>query len=138
MRKIALLSCVKTKCPHRAKAKDLYSSTLFRLSFEYALSLAPDEIFILSAQYHLVHCEYELEPYELTLNTMKSRQVREWADVVLSQLNNVSDLENDKFIFLASETYRKYLLPGIKNYEIPLKGLTIGRQLAWLKKKLMR
>jgi len=66
---------------------------------------------------------------------MGSKEVKEWADKVLHQLGKVADLKNDEFIFLAGERYRKYLLPHIRNYKVPLQGLSIGRQLQYLKKR---
>lgn len=133
MKKIVLISCVKRKRDHRAKAKDLYTSTLFKLCYKYAQLLNPDAIYILSAKYHLLECAQEIEPYELTLNTMKKAQVQAWAEKVTGQLHKVADLQNDKFIFLAGEKYRKYLIPAMNNYEIPMQGLGLGKQLAWLK-----
>lgn len=43
------------------------------------------------------------------------------------------NFENDEVIFLAGEKYRKYLINQICNYKIPMKGLTIGKQLQFLK-----
>ena len=86
MATIVLQSCVKTKLTHRAKAADLYISSLFTLSRQYALSLNPDRIFILSAKYGLVDLKQEIDPYDLTLNTMGVAERREWSRRVLSEL----------------------------------------------------
>ena len=131
--KVVLLSCVSKKLPHKAKARDLYVSPLFRLGLKYAESLHPDRIFILSAEYGLIDLEKEIEPYNRTLNRMSSTDVLAWAGRVLLQLKSSADLKNDEFIFLAGERYRKNLIPHITNYSIPLKGLGIGRQLKYLK-----
>lgn len=37
---------------------------------------------------------------------------------------------------LAGARYRKYLIPNIRSYSIPLEGLTIGRQLKYLKERI--
>ena len=132
-KKIVLISCVSQKLPHRAKARDLYVSTLFRLNLKYANSLCPDEIYILSAKHGLLELEREIQPYEQTLNNMRSAEIKEWANNVLQQLRSVTSLEEPEFIFLAGNKYRKYLLPHIKNAEIPLKGMRIGEQLQRLK-----
>jgi len=42
MKKIVLISCVKTKLDRKAKAKDLYSSDLFKKNLEYAKLINPD------------------------------------------------------------------------------------------------
>lgn len=131
--KIVLISCASKKLPERAKAKDLYVSQLFKLNLRYACSLNPDRIFILSAKYGLLNPDEEISPYNETLNTKSKQEIKLWADEVLKKLKNVGDLERDEFIFLAGERYRKYLVPNIKNYKIPLKGMGIGKQLKFLK-----
>jgi hypothetical protein len=132
-KRIVLISCVSQKVSHRAKVKDLYVSTLFRLNLKYAERLKPDAIYILSAKHGLLSLEQEIEPYEQTLNNMRTAEIKEWAGKVLSQLNAVAILDEAEFIFLAGDKYRKYLLPHIKNAEVPLKGLRIGEQLQRLK-----
>ena len=129
MKKIVLISCVSQKRTYRSKAKDLYISTLFKKNLAYARRLNPDAIYILSAKYGLLDLETEIDPYNLTLNTMSASEIRSWADKVLQQLSQVANLNDDHFIFLAGMKYRKYLLPHLRSYEIPLEGLTIGRQL---------
>jgi hypothetical protein len=136
MAKIVLISCAKKKLFQRSKAKDLYVSTLFKYNLQYAKSLKPDKIFILSAKYGLLDLEQEIEPYDKTLNKMTSREVEEWSNGVISQLNNKVDLKKDEFIFLAGNNYRKYLVPQIPNNKIPLKGLSYGRQLKYLKENV--
>ena len=136
MAKIILISCVSSKVAHRAKAKDLYVSPLFKYNLRYAHALNPDKIFILSAKYGLVNLEKEIDPYNLTLNKMKAIQVKAWAEQVVSDLRKEVNLDNDEIIFLAGSRYRKYLIPHIKNYKIPLKGFGIGKQLQFLKDKM--
>mgnify|MGYP001611839747 CR=1 FL=1 len=136
MNKIVLISCVNKKLSHRAKAEKLYISPLFRFNIEYAKSLNPDKIFILSAKYGLLNLDREIEPYNKTLNNMGSNEVKKWAENVVQELMKNSDLKNDEFVFLAGEKYRKFLMPYIKNYKIPLKGLSIGKQFQFLKEKL--
>jgi cytoplasmic iron level regulating protein YaaA (DUF328/UPF0246 family) len=136
MKKIILISCVSKKLDRTAQAKDLYISPLFKKNLQYATSLNPDSIFILSAKYGLVHIHEEIEPYNVTLNNMPCRNIKEWADRVLNQLKTKSDIENDHFTLLAGNNYRKYLLPHLKHYNIPMEGLSIGRQLQWLTNKL--
>lgn len=84
MRKqIILISCASKKLPYRAKVKDLYISPLFKLNLKYAKKLAPDDIFVLSAKHGLVFLELEVEPYDLTLNDMRSNDIQEWAKQVI-------------------------------------------------------
>jgi len=136
MMKIVLIACVKMKLSYRAKAQDLYISTFFRYNLEYARSLKPDAIYILSAKYELLGLDQEIDPYELTLNTMRVSQKKAWAQRVLIDLRVKADLENDRFIFLAGMNYRKYLIPSIHAYEVPLEGYSFGKQLRELKRRI--
>lgn len=129
MKKIVLISCVSQKRTYRSKAKDLYTSTLFKKNLAYAYKLKPDAIYILSAKYGLLDLDKEIEPYNLTLNTMSAAEIRTWAGKVIHQLHQVVNLNNDHFIILAGLKYRKYLLQDMKSFEIPLEGFTIGKQL---------
>jgi len=133
MVRIVLISCVSKKLSYESKAKDLYISPFFKYSLKYAKSLKPNKIFILSAKHGLLDLRQKVRPYEKTLNNIPQKEIKIWANKVISKLKNVSNLERDKFIFLAGENYRKYLIPYIKKYEVPLKGLTIGKQLKYLK-----
>ena len=134
MSRIILISCVSKKVNYPAPAKDLYKSTLFKFCYSYAKYLRPDKIFILSEKYGLVPADKIIEPYDLTLNNMKTKEIKEWSEDVLCDLRDNTDIKNDIFIFLAGEKYRRYLLTNIKHYEIPMQGLKIGEQLSWLKK----
>ena len=136
MAKIVLISCVSKKLNHKSKAQDLYVSSLFQKNLRYAKLLNPDKIFILSAEYGLLSLNEEVEPYDKTLNKMSSNEIKEWANSVIIQLQKVSDLDNDEFLFLAGDNYRKFLLPHIKDYKIPMLGLGIGKQLKWLTEKI--
>jgi len=134
--KIVLISCTSKKLCQKSKAQDLYVSPLFQKSLQYAKSLNPDKIFILSAKYGLLRLDEEIEPYDKTLNKMVLNEIKEWANSVINQLQIISDLNNDEFVFLAGNNYRKFLLPHIKNYKIPMHGLGIGKQLKWLTEKI--
>jgi hypothetical protein len=136
MKRMVLISCVSKKLPHAALARDLYVSSLFQFCLRYAKTLKPDAIFILSAKYGLVALDQQLEPYNDTLNTKRDADIRQWAQGVLQQLRTKIDLERDTVIFLAGEKYRRHLIGQIRHTEIPLSGLTIGRQLQFLKQAL--
>lgn len=136
MTKNILISCVKSKLLSRAKAQDLYISTLFRLNLEYARCLEPDAIYILSAKHGLVSLDEEINPYEMTLNTMGVSQKKAWAQKVLENLRQKTDLVHDHFVFLAGMNYRKYLIPSMHSYEVPLEGYSFGEQLRELKRRI--
>ena len=135
-KKIILISCASKKLAFKSKAKDLYISPLFRLSLAYAKKLKPDKIFILSAKYGLLNLNDEIATYNETLNNKPVSDIKKWADKVVTELGKTVSLKSDMFIFFAGKKYRKYILPHIKYYKIPLKGLRIGEQLKFLKNKL--
>lgn len=136
MKKIVLISCVKSKLKYPAKAKDIYTSTLFQSNLQYAYQLKPDAIYILSAKYGLLELDQIITPYELTLNTMTEAEKKGWSRRVLDVLQKKADLKSDLFVILAGMNYRKYLLPELTHYEIPLEGLSFGRQLQELKRRI--
>jgi len=133
---VLLISCVSQKLDEKSKAKDLYISTLFKKNMAYALTLHPDKIYILSAKYGLLGLDDRIEPYNITLTTMKVAKKKAWAEKVLTQLKNSEAIEDTKFIFLAGSNYRKYLVLHLPHTEVPMEGLPIGKQLQFLTEKL--
>jgi hypothetical protein len=107
------------------------------MSLKYAEILNHDDIFILSAKHGLLELERIITPYNQTLNKMDQTSLRRWAERVLRALKERGyDLNGDRFTFLAGTNYRKYLIPHIENYEIPMEGLRIGSQLKFLKERI--
>jgi hypothetical protein len=113
----------------------LYSFPLLKLGSAY-LDAHTDDWYVLSAKYGLVHKDKRIAPYELTLNSMRTADVRVWAERVWSHLSPVLG-DFDKVIFVAGERYRRFLLPRIEEFgiicEVPLERMGIGEQLSWLK-----
>ena len=136
MKKIVLISCVSKKRAVKSRAAELYTSTLFKLNLQYAKKLKPDAIFILSAKHGLLALDDEIAPYDVTLNNMRVDERKAWANKIIEQLRLHADLQHDRFIVLAGERYRQYLLHHLLSYEIPLKKLLIGKQLQYLKKQV--
>lgn len=135
-KKVVLISCVKSKLNVPAKARDLYISDLFRSALQYAYYLKAEKIFVLSAKYGLLELDQVIAPYEMTLKNMGEPQKRAWAAGVINSLRQKTDLNKDLFIILAGENYRKYLIPAMKNYQVPLEGLAFGQQLQELKTRV--
>jgi len=134
-KRVALVACGKRKLGHQAKAKDLYTGTLFKLSIAYAAKLEVDRLYILSAKHGLLDPEQVIEPYDKSLKGMPAHDVRLWAAEVVAGLGRVANLQSDHFIFLASIDYRKYLIPYLQSYEAPLEGMRQGEQLSFLKRQ---
>ena len=133
---VALISCVSKKTLHSAMAKDLYISPLFRGAYKYAKKQCADKIFILSAKYGLVSENKIIDSYDETLNTKSKIEIIKWAENVLLDLSKEADLKKDRFLILAGEKYRKFIIGELENYTIPLKGLSIGKQLSYYKGEL--
>jgi len=136
MKKVTLISCVSKKLDFKAKAQDLYQSPLFQKSLAYAKQINSDEIYILSAKYGLIKLNDIIEPYDKTLNKMSVSEKKKWSNEVFTKLQKYEIINNTNFIFLAGENYRKYLIEKLPNYEVPMKGLKIGKQLQFLTEKL--
>ena len=136
MNHVVLIACVSKKLSVISKAADLYISPLFRLNMKYAKKLNPDAIYILSAKHGLLNTNDEIPPYNETLNNMGVKERKLWANRVIKQLKENTDLQSDRFTLLAGNRYREYLLPHLTSYEVPLEGLTIGRQLQYLNNEL--
>lgn len=139
LKSLGLISCTKSKQDYPCKASEMYSaSDLFRKAYSYATKNY-DFVAILSAKYGLLFPDNEIEPYDLTLNDMNSRQIREWADKVFRQMRRRLRLEDfDKVFFHAGKKYREHLIPKLENVgihcEIPLEHLRIGKQKSWYRK----
>jgi len=144
---IVLIPCVKEKLNKKAKARDLYIAPLFTYCLEYARKLNPDKIYILSALHKLLDLEKEIKPYDVTLTylspakrkrnpgtkVLTKTEIKKWGEEVVNQLSQVTDLNKDKFIILAGESYIKPIKPFLKKIETPLKGMTLSQRIKYLR-----
>lgn len=131
MATIALVSCVKTKLPHAARAEELYASALFRALRAYA-GTHSDRWYILSAEHGVLSPEKVVDPYEKTLLHMRSEERRRWATAVANQLELLLP-PRCRIVFLAGQRYREHLEPMLRlsghQVEVPFQGLRMGEQL---------
>lgn len=138
MATIALVSCVSSKLDRVAAARDLYVSPLFIKARAYAEQVA-DRWYVLSAEHHLLAPDQEVGPYEKTLNKMPKLEREQWTRTVFSQITSVTE-PSDTIVFLAGLRYREGLVPLLSDrgnpIEVPMQGLSIGRQLQWLTRRL--
>lgn len=137
--KIALVSCTKLKQEYSCEAKDMYlPSQLFRKARNYIEQNNYDIWFILSAKHGLLKPTDIIEPYNITLNTMKKNEIVEWSYRVYDQLCKFELYQVD---FYAGEKYRKYLISLLEEKDIicniPMKRMGIGQQMQWLKERLL-
>jgi len=138
MSTVVLVSCSAGKESKPMPAEKLYNSDLFKKQLEYAKKLAnSNNIYIISAKYHLVPLNKTIAPYNLTLKEMPANEREKWSEIVKKQLEQKGyNLQKDKFVFLAGNAYRQYLEPHMKNVEVPFEGLRIGQQKKALLQKL--
>jgi len=134
---VFLVSCVSVKRSVPSLARDLYISPWFVKARRY-VEATHSSWYILSAEYGLLHPDLVVAPYERTLNNMPVADRRAWARRVLDAL--VPELSGvDRLVLLAGERYREFLLPVLRRscptVEVPMAGLTIGRQLQWLSER---
>lgn len=134
-RPVTLVSCVKGKHGQPLPARDLYASDWFRKARAYAEQRG-GRWYILSAEYGLVDPQDVIRPYERTLYGMDAGERTAWAARVGGQLRAVLQ-PGDRVEILAGERYREHLLPVLRaaghDVTVPMEGLEIGQQLAWLK-----
>jgi hypothetical protein len=109
----------------------MYSqSTLFKKAIEYVKNQKYDDWMVLSAKHGLLHMNEVIEPYDETLNNMKVKERRNWAEGVVQSLEKLSLAEVH---FYAGQKYREFLIPLLMERKIvcrvPLEGLGIGMQL---------
>lgn len=137
MRKIALVACAKRKLSKPAPARDLYASSLFKKSREWAERNC-DEWYILSAKYGLVPPYKRLVRYEKTLNAMSSQKKKAWAQDVFRQMKKAGVVRPGvQFVWLAGQNYKKNLGLLLSSFpqRDPMKGLRMGERLRWLSKR---
>lgn len=134
-RRIVLVACASSKRPEEARAEDLYTSALFAKSKEWAKRHG-DAWLILSALHGVVRPEQVLQPYEQSLAGTSAPERRMWALWVHESLLLEHVQAGDTVVFLAGQLYRQgveeALVAADVHVEVPMRGLTIGRQLAWL------
>ena len=141
MKTLGLVSCTKRKQEYPCKASEMYQpSDLFKKAYAYCKKTY-DQVAILSTKYGLLHPDDEIDPYDLTLNTMKTQKILEWSNNVFNQMQERFDLNEIETVFFhAGIKYRKHLIPKLETLgievKIPLAKLGIGKQLGWYKKKL--
>lgn len=138
LRTVYLISCVSKKRATPAQVRDLYISDWFLKARDYVESTRCPW-FILSAEHGLVAPNQILAPYERTLNAMRKPERQAWTMRVKAQMEN-SLAAADHIVVLAGVRYREFLMDDLrqraKTVEVPMEGLSIGRQLHYLTKAL--
>lgn len=134
MSTIGFVSCSKTKSSLRLPAAALYTSALFRKSLLAALDRS-EKVFILSAKHGVLGCSEVIEPYDLTLKTMKKDERKAWSQHTGAQLDSVLRPRDTALLFCGEE-YATPLLSDFDRLEVsvmtPLGTLSLGSRLSLL------
>jgi len=134
-KRLFLVSCVSKKKTERTCASDLYMKSAWFVKVRRLVEATGAPWFILSAEHGLLSPDAEIDPYNRTLNDMSPKERRAWADRVKG-LMDIKLPEADEVVVLAGQKYRENLMPYLRqryaSVRVPMKGLTIGRQLKWL------
>lgn len=134
METIGLVACGAAKQTRQAPAELIYTSDLFQKSRQY-ITENTDRWFILSSKHGLLLPQTVIDPYEVTLKGMPEAKHNAWANYVLKSIL-ANTRPGDRLIFLAGRDYRDRLIPELQKQgyqiEVPMKGLRIGSQMAWL------
>lgn len=146
MNTIYLISCSKLKKNIPCSAEEMYEpSSLFKASLNYALKHVNnknEQIYILSAKYHILSLSEVICPYDITLNKMSKIDREKWAQSVYCKMIKKFDMKNTHFIFLAGQNYIKPLIPylGSNQYSnpVPEECRSIGKRIKWLKESNLR
>lgn len=150
--RVVIIACGKSKLPHAAPARDLYTGSLFRAAREHAEATG-SAWFIASAKHGLIPPHAVIEPYDQRLGKgaaarfVRDTSIDAWRDRVAKQLaaelKELGDLDGVSFEILAGADYvapireaiSRALSGGSTAVEVrdPLKGKQVGERLAWLK-----
>jgi hypothetical protein len=120
-----LVSCGSLKLTHAAPARDIYCSTRFKLT---SAIVEHEPWAILSAKHGLLWPDTVIEPYDESLVDMTERERHAWAQSLLAQIPAA-----DRYVIWAGRLYADPLAT-VLNADLPMHGLSMGRQLAYLKK----
>ena len=133
---IVLISCCAKKLDFANYAEVLYDSDGFKARLAYARLLNPDGIYVISALHHVIPLTEFIEPYNVCLKDFSAVEKREWARLCWSQLDDISDRQNDNYIILAGKDYYEELIKGLVHYEIPTQHLSQFKQTPWIKNQI--
>jgi hypothetical protein len=134
---VGLVSCTKSKRSELASPRDLYEpSALFRKARAYCEAIH-DEWHVLSAKHGLLVPDGPpIEPYDETLTNAPIERRREWAQRVVTEMDENGLLNPaDTIVIHAGKAYYGELLPLLGEHnvtvELPLEGLRYGERLQW-------
>jgi hypothetical protein len=136
-----LVGCGRTKLARPASARELYTSTLFRLTLRYVERWA-DEVRIVSAFHHVVRPDARIIPYDRRIADLGGKTERHaWGDRCVTMLaRELSTPGPWECVLFMGEEYAAPLRGHLRargfTYREPLAGLGVGARMAWLRHSL--
>ena len=126
-----LVGCGRTKSSQPGPANTIYTSSLFRKSYDYSQKNY-DVTYILSAKHGLMESDKVIEPYDLTPAAFLKKDATRWGAYVAQQIRE--KVGNEAYLyFLAGEYYYNPILPFLRNpYQILMKHLRTNQRQRWL------
>jgi hypothetical protein len=129
-----LISCSKSKLATKARARELYTGSLFQKAVAWA-ERRQKPWFIVSALHGLVTPDHELQPYDFTLKQLRPREREAWGQRAISDLDKYAS-SGSHAILIMPELYRRHIQTALLQrgitYENPVEGMKIGQQMSWL------
>ncbi|TCP26649.1 hypothetical protein EV207_11982 [Scopulibacillus darangshiensis] len=137
--KIGLLATSRRKGDEEAPVVEFYKSPLFIKALQYAHKNY-DRFYFYNAKDGLLLPDQMMAPYDVSIQTFSISQKRHWGKKVIESFSTY-EIVKDKIIYLhGGRVYRQFLEPELSKhgfyYEVPLKGLGIGKQLKWYENEL--
>lgn len=135
--RVALIACSKQKQKGIHKARDIYTSPLFRYALRYANRF--DRVYILSALYVFVHPNTRIDSsqsHDFSLRNMSIEERRGWSRALALRIRRHAP-KGARLYWLCGEQYSEFSKRLLSEYVhvAPLAGLKIGQQLQWYKKR---
>lgn len=138
--KVAVINCGSDKVHKKCKAKDLYTGSLF-LASRFFCESNYDQYCILSAKYHVLLPDDDVDYYDLYLGSLSKEEKAEWDKITAQQLMDRFP-KGTEFDFYTSKMYIDGVLPVLdKNgisYTTNLNDLGLGYKIQWFQKHTKR
>ena len=133
---IVFVGCGAAKRKRACKAEDMYTGSYFKQCITYAKTLTKDNnIYILSAKYGVLPLNKVINPYNKTLNTMSKDEINEWANMVITQLQELHITPDMPVTFICGKNYYQPLTNYFTNITTPLPEGGMGYQKHFLKQE---
>ena len=134
---IVFVGCGATKRKKPCKAEDMYIGQYFKQCMLYAKTLTKNNnIYILSAKYGVLPLNKVIEPYNKTLKTMSKKEIKEWASMVVTQLQELHITSNTPVTFICGKNYYEPLTNSFTNITTPLPQGGMGYQIQFMQQQV--